>query len=211
VAEISYALCSNVKGEAGPAMATPTGTKTKIMAYLKGAFDYCDGVYSGFTDAHLNEPADFWRKSQIMTPCITAISSRICAKMDSSRPGDGFDGAAARRGRHAGSAKKEALSEVMRVKIWGAAKALVIAVTSCVSMIPAAAQKGAHSTAQTVAATKDGRAEIDAHVAEWLKESDVPSIAVAYIQDRKVAWTEVYGEQSPGVAATEKRCTTLRL
>jgi CubicO group peptidase (beta-lactamase class C family) len=37
-----------------------------------------------------------------------------------------------------------------------------------------------------------------------LKESDVPSVAVAYIEDRKVAWTEVYGEQSPGVAATRK-------
>ncbi|MGA8596105.1 MAG: serine hydrolase [Bryobacteraceae bacterium] len=93
----------------------------------------------------------------------------------------------------------------MRVKIRGAAKALAVAVTSCVSMIPATAHKEAQSTAQTVAAaTKDGRAEIDAHVAEWLKESDVPSVAMAYIQGRKVAWTEVYGEQSPGVAATEK-------
>ncbi len=67
-------------------------------------------------------------------------------------------------------------------------------------MIPATA----HKEAQSTAAAKDGQAEIDAHVAEWLKESDVPSVAVAYIQDRKVAWTEVYGEQSPGVAATEK-------
>ncbi|MGA8028618.1 MAG: serine hydrolase domain-containing protein [Bryobacteraceae bacterium] len=92
----------------------------------------------------------------------------------------------------------------MRVKIRGAAKALVVAVTSCISMIPATAHKEAQPTAQAVAATKDGRAEIDAHVAEWLKESDVPSVAVAYIQDRKVVWTEVYGEQSPGVAATEK-------
>jgi len=92
----------------------------------------------------------------------------------------------------------------MKVKIWGGAKALAVAVTSCVSMIPATAHKDAQSAAQTVAATKDGRAEIDAHVAEWLKESDVPSVAVAYIQDRKVAWTEVYGEQSPGVAATKK-------
>jgi CubicO group peptidase (beta-lactamase class C family) len=50
---------------------------------------------------------------------------------------------------------------------------------------------------------EDGRAEIDAHLPEWLKESDVPSVAVAYIRDRKVAWTEVYGEQSPGVAATQ--------
>jgi hypothetical protein len=45
---------------------------------------------------------------------------------------------------------------------------------------------------------EDGRAlKIDAHVSEWLKESDVPSVAVAHIRDRKVAWTEVYGEQSP--------------
>jgi uncharacterized damage-inducible protein DinB len=59
VADISYILCSNVKGEANPGTATAT-SKTKITARLKGAFDYCDGVYSGFTDAHLNDPADFW-------------------------------------------------------------------------------------------------------------------------------------------------------
>jgi len=60
VADISYILCSNVKGEANPATATATDSKTKIMAHLKDAFDYCDGVYAGFTDAHLNDPADFW-------------------------------------------------------------------------------------------------------------------------------------------------------
>jgi uncharacterized damage-inducible protein DinB len=60
VANISYTLCSNVKGEANPATATARVSKTEIRAYLKGSFDYCDGVYSGFTDAHLNEPADFW-------------------------------------------------------------------------------------------------------------------------------------------------------
>jgi uncharacterized damage-inducible protein DinB len=60
VADISYTLCSNVKGEAAPATASTTGSKTKIMAHLQGAFDYCDGVYSGFTDAHLNAPADFF-------------------------------------------------------------------------------------------------------------------------------------------------------
>jgi uncharacterized damage-inducible protein DinB len=59
VADISYILCSNVKGEANPATAAK-GSKTEIIAYLKGAFGYCDGVYSGFTDAHLNDPADFW-------------------------------------------------------------------------------------------------------------------------------------------------------
>ncbi len=60
VADISYILCSNVKGEAPPATTAAKGSKTEIMAYLKGSFAYCDGVYSGFTDAHLNDPADFW-------------------------------------------------------------------------------------------------------------------------------------------------------
>src|SRR5579862_7949217 len=60
VADISYILCSNVKGEANPATAAAKGSKAEIMAHLKGAFDYCDGVYSGFTDAHLNDPADFF-------------------------------------------------------------------------------------------------------------------------------------------------------
>jgi len=60
VADISYTLCSNVKGEANPATASAKVSKTEIIAYLKGSFGYCDGVYSGFTDAHLNDPADFW-------------------------------------------------------------------------------------------------------------------------------------------------------
>ena len=60
VADISYYLCSNVKGEAPPATAAAKGFEGRDPAYLKGAFDYCDGVYSGFTDAHLNDPADFW-------------------------------------------------------------------------------------------------------------------------------------------------------
>ena len=58
--DISYILCSNVKGEATPATAAAKSSKAEIKAYLKGAFDYCDGVYSGFTDAHLNDPADFF-------------------------------------------------------------------------------------------------------------------------------------------------------
>jgi uncharacterized damage-inducible protein DinB len=60
VANISYILCSNVKGEANPDTATAMGSKTQIVAHLKSAFDYCDGVYSGFTDAHLNDRADFF-------------------------------------------------------------------------------------------------------------------------------------------------------
>ncbi len=58
--DISYILCSNAKGEATPGMTAAKGSKAEIKAYLKGSFDYCDGVYSGFTDAHLNDPANFF-------------------------------------------------------------------------------------------------------------------------------------------------------
>jgi uncharacterized damage-inducible protein DinB len=60
VADISYILCSNARGEAPPATSGAKAAKAEIVAYLKGAFAYCDGVYSGFTDAHLNDPADFF-------------------------------------------------------------------------------------------------------------------------------------------------------
>jgi uncharacterized damage-inducible protein DinB len=60
LADISYILCSSAKGEAPPAPAGAKASKAQIVAYLKGAFAYCDGVYSGFTDAHLNDPADFF-------------------------------------------------------------------------------------------------------------------------------------------------------
>ena len=60
VADISYILCSNAKGDAPPAPPAMKGSKAEIMAYLKGSFEYCDSVYSGFTDAHLNDPASFF-------------------------------------------------------------------------------------------------------------------------------------------------------
>jgi len=60
VADISYILCSNAKGETPPVPTGAKASKAEIVAYLNGAFAYCDGVYSGFTDAHLNDPADFF-------------------------------------------------------------------------------------------------------------------------------------------------------
>lgn len=48
------------------------------------------------------------------------------------------------------------------------------------------------------------RAQLDANASQWLKQHDVPSVAVAYIENGKLAWTAVFGEQSPGVPATEK-------
>jgi CubicO group peptidase (beta-lactamase class C family) len=90
-----------------------------------------------------------------------------------------------------------------RKRLCGAGR-LVIAIMGCISMMPALSQEKLNSTAQAVFEKKVGRADIDAHATQWLRDSDVPSLAVAYIEGGKVAWTAVYGEQSPGVAATER-------
>jgi hypothetical protein len=82
-----------------------------------------------------------------------------------------------------GAAPKGVWAKSFGVKIWGAAKAFVVAVTSCISVILDTAPKETQSTAQTVPAMKDGSAEIDVHIAEWLKESDMPRLRVAYSQD----------------------------
>ena len=60
IADISYFLCSNIKGETQPAPPGVKLSKAETMAYLKASFDYCDAAYAGFTDAHLNDPADFF-------------------------------------------------------------------------------------------------------------------------------------------------------
>jgi uncharacterized damage-inducible protein DinB len=60
VADISHFLCSNVKGEATPPPPAARASKAEIMASLKDSFAYCDAAFSGFTDAHLNDPADFF-------------------------------------------------------------------------------------------------------------------------------------------------------
>jgi CubicO group peptidase (beta-lactamase class C family) len=46
--------------------------------------------------------------------------------------------------------------------------------------------------------------QLEAQVPGWLKKYDVPSVSVAYIEHGKIAWTAVYGEQSPGVPATAR-------
>ena len=48
------------------------------------------------------------------------------------------------------------------------------------------------------------RQRIAAQAPDWLKRYDVPSVAVAYVADGKLAWTYVTGEQSPGVPANER-------
>ncbi len=53
-------------------------------------------------------------------------------------------------------------------------------------------------------ASASNKTVLDQKVPGWLKENDVPSAAVAYIEGGKVSWTAVYGEQSSGVPATPK-------
>src|ERR1700683_5222105 len=42
IADISYYLCSNMKGEAPPPAAAGKTSKSEITAYLKASFEYCD-------------------------------------------------------------------------------------------------------------------------------------------------------------------------
>lgn len=61
-----------------------------------------------------------------------------------------------------------------------------------------AAQAAALPSADPLITALDQKAPL------WLAEHRVPSIAIAYINDGQVQWTRVYGEQSPGVAATPR-------
>ena len=72
---------------------------------------------------------------------------------------------------------------------------LALAALGCSSC--ALAQKNSQTAPQL-------KQQLDASTPGWLRQNDVPSVAVAYIDHGRVAWTAVYGEQSPGVPATEK-------
>jgi uncharacterized damage-inducible protein DinB len=60
IGDISFFLCSTAKGEAPPPPASGKTSKADIVAYVKASFTFCDGAYAGFTDAHLNDPANFF-------------------------------------------------------------------------------------------------------------------------------------------------------
>jgi hypothetical protein len=55
VAEAQFMICSAVKGENKKADLTGKTSKPDIMGAMKASFDYCDGVYGSFTDAHATE------------------------------------------------------------------------------------------------------------------------------------------------------------
>jgi uncharacterized damage-inducible protein DinB len=75
IADISYYLCSNVKGQAPPAPLAEKPSKAEIITYLKSSFAYCDGAYSGFSDAHLNDPANFWGHRTNMMFMLTQLGN----------------------------------------------------------------------------------------------------------------------------------------
>ena len=71
---------------------------------------------------------------------------------------------------------------------------LLASLSSCAAnRVPPVADRRADSLATA----------LDAQVPGWLASYKVPSLAVAYIRDGRVAWTRVHGLQSEGVAATE--------
>jgi CubicO group peptidase (beta-lactamase class C family) len=48
------------------------------------------------------------------------------------------------------------------------------------------------------------KATLDDVALEWLEESDTPSVAVAFIENGRMQWSAVYGEQAPGVPADDR-------
>src|SRR5579864_4833725 len=56
--------------------------------------------------------------------------------------------------------------------------------------------------AQSVSSPRELHTRVDAVAPALLRKYDVPSAAVAYVQNGAVAWTAVYGNQSPGMPAT---------
>ncbi len=56
----------------------------------------------------------------------------------------------------------------------------------------------------TSASKSELRLRVDKEAPQLLKQYNVPSVAIGYIENGKLAWTAVYGEQSPGVPASER-------
>jgi CubicO group peptidase (beta-lactamase class C family) len=85
----------------------------------------------------------------------------------------------------------------------GALLALVLAAGACAPRRPPAAAPAIRGPGSAAAADSLLSA-LDAGAPGWLAAHRVPSLAVAYVRDGRVAWTRVYGEQSAGVPAGER-------
>lgn len=72
----------------------------------------------------------------------------------------------------------------------------------CVSVETAG--EGAAEAGEPSAHALTLKGALDEAAPQWLAEYDTPSVAVAYIEDGRLQWSEVYGEQSPGAPATSE-------
>jgi hypothetical protein len=72
---------------------------------------------------------------------------------------------------------------------------LVVAALASLVVISAKAQEKMQFNVRGVAATET-RVRIDAHAVESIKDSDVPSVAVAYIENRKIPTSARYASHS---------------
>jgi CubicO group peptidase (beta-lactamase class C family) len=77
----------------------------------------------------------------------------------------------------------------------------VFAITSLVCACAPLGAQSAHPS--TPPSGTSALAELDARVPGWLAEHNVPSLAVAYVREGRVAWTRVYGQQADGVPASD--------
>jgi CubicO group peptidase (beta-lactamase class C family) len=87
----------------------------------------------------------------------------------------------------------------------GSPLVLVASVLTFVGCSPQPSAESASSTrraAETEAGIETAlQLELDQRAPQWLEESKVPSLAVAYLSNGTVQWTRVYGRQAEGIPA----------
>lgn len=82
---------------------------------------------------------------------------------------------------------------------------LLVPVLALASHAQASAETALNSTVTAAAVTTDAKkARIDRVAPQWLAETNVPSVAIAWMEDGEVAWTAVYGSQSKGRPANRE-------
>ncbi|HXE74723.1 MAG TPA: DinB family protein [Candidatus Xenobia bacterium] len=79
IAEGEYLFCSSVKGEPGPyargELEKSKMTKAEITAALNDAFNYCEPVFAGLTDAQLGDKVQFFgRETTKSRPLTLAVA-----------------------------------------------------------------------------------------------------------------------------------------
>ncbi|WP_109353967.1 serine hydrolase [Sphingorhabdus sp. EL138] len=81
---------------------------------------------------------------------------------------------------------------------------LLAPVLTLISNNQASAETAFSSTTNNTSAVTDAKkVRIDLLAPQWLAKTNVPSVAIAWMEDGKVAWTAVYGNQSKGKSASQ--------